>query len=104
MWDPSRHVVVISPNIDFAKSSTSDSYTKSHEKLDSLKHTFGTGMDITTDAKMQDESAKVTDLGVIKEESDDNILRVELTEYHDLQDEIIPVDPVIPRGAGVPAR
>jgi hypothetical protein len=102
LWDPDRHMVTISPNVDFDESSVAHPLATSKEELDDLEGALGdrehvervAGSDVKADNYRDDHEW----------ESDDEILRPRATKDEEVPNGPDPVVPLIPREPGTAPR
>ena len=105
MWDPDRCVVIISPNVDFARTSASHPVVESQKNLDDLSDTFGSeGGTETTTQVGQENFIDVVEFYASEEESGDDILTEKVTSNEEIPNGINPGIPPIPREPDAPAH
>ena len=103
LWDPSRHMVVVSPNVDFDESSILPP-SKSMETLHNLSDAFGVEACMVNDDSDVEETTNGVDGHVSKWESDEEVLGPRATEDEEVPNGIDPVVPPIPREPDAPAH
>ena len=107
LWDPERHTVIVSPNVDFDESSISCPSTNPKQNLNNLSDALGT--EETTHTEAEHDSKTILEVqnmnGDMSEwESDEEILRPKATRDESVPNGPDPAVPLIPREPDTPAH
>lgn len=106
LWDPERHTIIISPNVDFDESSTSRHAADPKQNLENLSEAFGAGEETNRETPTPEVVVGVrhTSGDVSESESDEEALRPTTTNDESVPNGPDPVVPPVPIGLDVPPR
>ena len=98
LWDPERHMVVVSPNVDFDESSTSHHATEPKQNLEDLGEALSVGEKTHaegTPTPEEEVGVRSTNGDTSEWESDNEILRFKATEDENVPNDPEPVVPIV---------